>query len=625
MPSQPLRLLVYLFLIMLPLAVFWQVQNYDFVNYDDDQYVTENRQVQAGLTWKGVIWAFTTNHASNWHPLTWLSHMLDCQIYGLKPSGHHLTSILFHIVNTLLLFLLLERMTGAFWQSSLVAALFALHPLHVESVAWVAERKDVLSTFFWMLTMWAYVRYVESPGYTRYLLTLLCFALGLMAKPMLVTLPFVLVLIDYWPLGRFRLSGSGDIINRETRRPQHSYSEKSLLPVLKEKVPFFALAVVSSVVTLFAQQRGGAIRSLEVLPFNIRVTNAVISYASYIGKMIWPHKLAVLYPLSQSVPISQVLGAGLFLLCVSVFVILARQRFPYLIVGWLWYLGTLVPVIGLVQVGVQSMADRYTYIPLIGLFIMIAWSVPELVKRWGHRRHMLAVLTGMLLTALVIRTWLQARHWKNSFSLFKHTVSITADNWVAHNNLGAALDQQGRRKEAISHYYEALRIKPHYVEAHNNLGLALANQGSIKEAIGHFSEALKIRSDYAKAHNNLGLALANQGRPLDALDHFSKALQIEPNMAEAHNNLAVALMRQGRIKEAISHFSRALKIKPSYANAHYNLGLALAEQGRVEEAIHHYSQALQIKPDFTSARKKLTHALQKADQAAEPSNTVMQP
>ncbi len=385
-PIMRREILICLFLVLATLTVYWQVGNYEFVNFDDDKYIIENFHVQKGLTRDSVIWAFTATHVSNWHPLTWLSHMLDFQLYGLNPSGHHLTNVFFHLVNTLLLFLVLKLMTGALWRSGLVAALFAVHPLHVESVVWVAERKDVLSTLFWMLTLWAYLGYTKRPGVKRYLVILLAFALGLMAKPMLVTLPFVLLLLDYWPLKRIELGQSA--IGLPAASQPSTIANKpgaQAFRLLLEKTPMFVLAAVSSVVTFIVQKSGGAVGALETYPFKIRMANALLSYVIYLKKMIWPQNLAVFYPHpGQSLPMWQAAGAGLLLVVVSIAVIRAGRRYPYLPVGWLWYVGTLVPVIGLVQVGDQAMADRYTYVSLIGLFIVVAWGVPDVARSWRY-------------------------------------------------------------------------------------------------------------------------------------------------------------------------------------------------------------------------------------------------
>ena len=634
---------VCLFLVIVTLAVYWQVGNHEFVNYDDDQYVTENQHVQAGLTLKSITWAFTSTHASNWHPLTWLSHMLDCQIYGLNPGGHHFTSVFFHILNSILLFLIFKRMTGAFWKSAFVAALFALHPLHVESVAWVAERKDVLSTFFWMLTMGAYILYVENPGIKKYLLTALFFALGLMAKPMLITLPFVLLVLDYWPLSRFQVKNLDTAQHSEGKPQKDTKSKKRksrkrsaknaaqakkivksayqwslAYPLVWEKIPLFVLAAVSSIVTLFAQQR--AVGSLEAFPITARIFNAFVSYLSYIGKMILPNNLAVLYPHPGMPPVWQISGACLLLIFISFMAVKTVRRYPYFAVGWLWYLGTLVPVIGLVQVGSQAMADRYTYIPLTGIFIIIAWGIPGLIAGWQYKKEGLAGVSATLLSILMVITWFQLRHWNNTITLFKHAINVTENNSIAHNNLGNALKNQGSVSEAIKHYTEALRIRPNYAKAHNNLGNALKNQGKIPEAISHYYEALRINSDYAFAHYNLGNALKNQGKIPEAIKHYTEALRIRPNYAKAHNNLGNAFADQGKIPESISHYYEALRIKPDDADAYYNLGNALAGQGKLSAAVKHYKEALRINPDFTEASgniKKVSEILKKIDEAIQ--------
>ena len=601
-----LELLILLFLIAATFAVFWQVQNQEFVNYDDNVYITENPHVQSGLTRKSLAWAFTSTYASNWHPLTWLSHLLDCELYGLNPKWHHLTNLLFHVANTLLLFLVLKRMTGAHWRSAYVAAMFALHPLHVESVAWVAERKDVLSIFFWMLTMWAYSRYAERPSLNRYLLVFLSFALGLMAKSMLVTLPFVLLLMDYWPLRRLRFgqeAGDNRLKAQGSFIPLHKRSVP--LRLVLEKVPFIALAGVSSAVTLFAQQYGGAVTSLESLSLKVRIANALVSYVNYIWKMIWPEGLAVFYPHPGMLPMWQVAGAGLLLVCVSFLAIRTARSRPYMIVGWLWYLGTLVPVIGLIQVGVQAMADRYTYVTLIGLFIIIAWGVPDILARWRYGKIAIAISAGLTLSIFTILTSLQLQHWRNNMTLFKHALSVTTGNYLAHTNVGAVLVGQGRLDDGIAHYAKALHIKPNYALAHYNLAAALDRQGKLDEAIAHYTKAARIKPDYVKARCNLGVALARQGKLDEAIAHLAEALRIEPNLAEAHYNLGRALAMQGKPDEAIVHYTEVVKIKPNLAQAHYTLGVALVRQGRLDEGIRHLETAIKLKPGHQRYRRAL--------------------
>ncbi len=557
-----------LILAVTTLVVYWQVSNHGFIGLDDGVYVTENPYVRTGFTREGLIWSFGLFNSANWHPMTWLSHMLDCQVFGLNPGMHHLTSLLFHMANSILLFLVLRRMTGALWRSGFVAALFAFHPLHVESVAWVAERKDVLSTFFWMLTLWAYARYSEGPGPNRYLLVLIFFALGLMSKPMVVTLPFVLLLMDFWPLCRVQWGQSC-----EEGASGFQKSRVSLL--VWEKIPLFALTAVSCVVTVLSEQGGGAVRSLALYPLERRGATALVSYASYIGKMIWPHDLAFYSPYPGTIPVWEVAGAGVLLTGLSVLAVVVALSSPYVLVGWLWYIGTLVPVIGVVQVGDQPMADRYTYIPLIGLFILIAWGATELGARWRNSKGVLAMAAGVVLLCLIILARSQTRHWKDSISLFTHTINIAPDNYGAHNGLGLALEKSGRLQEAIDQYSRALRIEPLYADAHNNLGRVMASQGRLGVAIDHFRQALRLRPGWALVHYNLGVAKA----------------------------------RQRRFDEAVSHFSEAVKAKPDYVEAYNNLGIVLANQGKLDEAIRHFSKALSVRPQDTMARRNLEHAM----------------
>jgi tetratricopeptide (TPR) repeat protein len=541
------RLIVFIctLLVLTTCVVFWQVRNHDFTNFDDDRYITANQHVQAGVTREGILWAFSVNpdHASFWVPLTWLSFMLDFELYGLNPGGYHCTNLLLHLANIVLLFLVVNRMTGEVWKSAFVAALFALHPLHVESVAWVTERKDVLSTLFWMLTVLAYINYAAHPCFRSYLPITVTFALGLMAKPMVVTLPFVLLLLDYWPLERFQphlwLSS-----NHSPRSKSYSASERgmSILRLVLEKTPLFVLAAIVSVMTFLAQQSSGAAKSMAQYPLTDRIANAVVSYVRYIGKMIWPENLAAFYPHpGNSLPVWHITGAALLLISVSLVVMRSARRHPYFLVGWLWYLGTLVPVIGLVQSGDQAMADRFTYVPLIGLFIMITWGASELVKTWRHRGIILAVVASTVLLIFAICSALQVRYWKNDITLFTHALEVTDNNSLAHHNLGSALAIQGRYEEAIAHFVETLRISPNDAGTHYSLALALAKQGRLNEAIAHYSDALRIKPDYPEALNGLGVAFARQGRLKNAVAQFTAALQVNPDYAPARGNLDLAL------------------------------------------------------------------------------------
>ena len=607
--------LVYLLLIFATLAIFHQLPNHDFVNIDDDLFVYENTQVLKGFTTETVIWAFTNFSPDYWRPLSWLSHMLDCQLFGLRPGLHHLMNLLIHVANSVLLLFILRTMTGALWRSAFVATLFAIHPLHVESVAWVAERKDVLSAFFWFLTIWAYTRYAEQPGLRRYLLVLLFFGLGLMAKPMVVTLPFVLLLLDYWPLGRLQLQNVRTVSDLDIPKA-------SLFRLVWEKIPFFALSAATVVATLFATKAGGTLKSLEVFPLKIRIAGALVSYINYMVKMIWPFRLAVYYPHPEAIPIWQAGGAGLLLLVVSVMLVRAAGKRPYFVVGWLWYLVTLLPVIGLVQAGSQAMADRYTYIPLVGLFFLIAWAVPSLMEGWRHQRVVLAISTTILLLGLTVATMLQVRYWQNSITLFQHALKVTSGNHFAHNNLGVALAQDGRLDEAIYHYFQALRIKPGTADVHNNLGNALAAQGSVDRAVDHYYQALEIDSNNAKAHNNLGNLLANQGKTEEAINHYNEALRLKPDYVEVHYNLGTALAEQGRTEEAIDHVTEALRLMPYWAGAHNNLGVLLERRGRLDEAIDHYHEALRLDPDYGKARNNLERALRLREKSAWTLNPV---
>ncbi|MHC4220928.1 MAG: tetratricopeptide repeat protein, partial [Planctomycetota bacterium] len=474
-------LLICLVLAAATFAAFEQVRHNDFINFDDPRYVTENAHVKSGLTFKSVIWAFSSGYASNWHPVTWISHMVDYELFGMNASGHHMMNLLFHIVNSLLLFLVLKMMTNSLWPSAFVAASFALHSLHVESVAWISERKDVLSTLFWLLTMAAYVRYDRQRNIKNYLPIMVCLALGLMAKPMLVTLPFVLLLLDYWPLGRLQFMSQ----NKKSDSLNIGY-------LIAEKIPLFALAAMSSVITFLVQQSGGAVETLQHRPLNIRIGNAIISSLQYIIKMIWPSSLAPLYPhpgvniVWQHVLIAFIVLAGI----TAVVIKMSRSR-RYLAVGWLWYIGTLVPVIGIVQVGIQSMADRYAYVPLTGIFIMIAWLAAELSAEFRYRKIISGIAAVVVLTALLLCTRMQVRHWKNSISLFEHTLSVTKNNYSIHNNYGGSLCQKGDFETAIIHFKETLRIYPNHPNARYNLGLAFAMVGQNDQAILHLKKAIE--------------------------------------------------------------------------------------------------------------------------------------
>ncbi len=567
--------------------VFAPVVRHGFVNFDDPQYISENPFVTGGLSQRGISWAFTAGYAANWHPLTWISHMLDVQAFGLDAGAHHATNVVLHAASALLLFGLLHRVTGAPGRSWFVAALFAVHPLHVESVAWIAERKDVLSTLFWMLTIWAYVRYVSQPRAGRYLTVVVLFALGLMAKPMLVTLPFTLLLLDVWPLGRLPLR-------------------------VREKLPLLALTIASSVITFVVQQQAGAVKELVELPIGRRAANALVAYVAYIGKALWPGGLAAIYPYPESIASWRVGAALALLAAITALAFRARQRYPYVLVGWLWYLVTLVPVIGLIQVGSQPIADRYTYVPLIGLFIVVAWGVPDLLARWPWRFSVMRAAAVLVIAASAATARAQVRHWRNSVALWEHALAVTTANYRAEGNLGHALASEGRLDEAISHYTAAVRIHPGYAEAHNNLGLALATQGKIDEAIPHYTEAIRSMPDYFDAHGNLGAALAGRGRYADAINHFAIAVRLQPeqgrarqNLARAHYDFGRTLAEQGNVEQAIQQFLEGLRLEPTNADLHYDLGVMYARRGDLRAAAARFEEALRIDPNHQDARRAL--------------------
>ena len=568
------------------LAAYWPVLGYDFVDFDDNVYVTENQHVLKGLTLDGVKYAFSITEAdntSNWHPLTWLSHMLDCELFGQNAGLHHLTNLLIHTASAVVLLLVLVSMTGRTWSSAFVAAAFALHPLHVESVAWIAERKDVLSGFFWFLTMACYLRYTRASGKGNYILALVVFALGLMAKPMLVTLPFVLLLLDYWPLNRFELKPAVSRL-------------RTVRPFVVEKIPFFVLSAASCVVTYVAQKAGESVATMDYMPLRTRLANAAVSYVAYISKTVRPVGLAVFYPL-KDVLLWQAILAFFVLAVVTVAALLLIRRKRYFAVGWLWYVGTLVPVVGLVQVGNQRLADRYTYIPLIGLFMIAAWAVGDLCRRRPALRVVSGLTAMLLLAGMLAGTQNQLSYWKDSIPLFRRAIQVTENNSSIHYNLGRVLIGRGQPDEAINHYRRALQIDPDNAKTHSDLGAALTITGQLDEAINHCHRALQIDPAHVKAQSNLGVVFTITGQLDEAINHYRRALQIDPDHAKAHSNLGLVLTMTGQLDEAINHCRRALQIDPDDAKAHFLLGAALFETGQGDEAIHHYYQAHKLKPE----------------------------
>ena len=586
------------------LAVYGQVITHQFIDFDDDLSIRDNPMVKSGLTMKGIGWAFTTFHDSSWHPLTWLGHMVDSQIFGLNAGGHLLVNALIHVSNTLLLFLLLKRLTGASWRSAIVAALFALHPLHVESVAWAVERKDTLSTFFGLLSLLAYVRYTEAPSWKRYALVTLWLILGLMSKPMLVTWPFVFLLLDYWPLQRPRWQPANGL----------SRLAGASAPLIGEKLPLFCLAAVLAIVSRLAVSIAGT-RPLVDLPVLSRLSNGLVSYAKYLVLTIWPNDLAVYYPLSpEGVPLWQLAAAVVVLAGITGFAVWNATKRPYFIVGWLWFLGTMIPVIGFTPVGVGSaMADRYHYIPSIGLFVAIVFGLGDLATAWRIGRGPIAAVCALVLLILGLLAGIQVHRWRDSVTLFEHTLSVTSNNMLIQNQMGSVLNRQGKHAEAISHFAEALRIKPDYFHALANMGRVLWQQGKAKEAAGFYKRALMVRPDSAKAHWQLGLILSEQGENAEALQEFFKTVELAPNDFATRMDLGVMLMRQGNLSEATVQLEQAVRLKPDSAEAQNDLGVVLLKAGQPERSLPHFSAALRLKPDSVATQNNLKRAQNEID------------
>ena len=685
-----LPVLIGLILFAVTLALYLPVRGYDFINCDDPDYITSNPVVLGGLTWAGVKWAFAAPHVGNWIPVSWMTHMLDVQMFGPHAGGPHLVNALIHALNGALAFWLLWRLTGSLWRSAFVAALFALHPLRVESVAWVCERRDVLSAFFGLLTLMAYLKYVSSgacrvagaerrgagleargfPPELWYVLSLLLFALGLMSKAMIVTVPFLMLLLDYWPLGRLQLGGQAS--------PEAVGA--ALWPRVREKIPFFGLSAVFSVLTVWGQRALGAVPALESLPVPVRMENALVSYARYLAKELWPVNLALQYPYVGRWPFSLVLISLLLIIAISAWALRVRRRAPCVLVGWLWFLGALLPVIGLIQAGSQSMADRFTYLPSLGLFIIIAWGVPAILFQTSAARWACGALAGLVLLACAWRSHDQLSCWKNSGTVFGHAIAVTRDNWFARGCLGSYLVQQGQTEEAIAQFKAGLAISPHdagllaslagvladkkqqYAEAvvlyegslrsdpnradrrgkfaelltrmgqtegavvqyremlrlspsdadtYNKLGIALASQGKLEEAITNLQEAVQLGPGLAYAHCNLGNALSVQHKYAEALRQYGEALRLDPAYAYAHNNLAGAFEALDRLPDAERHYREAVRLQAGYVEAHLNLGSLLARSGRTNEAASEFQAALRLKPDSREAQQQLLKLAQK--------------
>jgi len=628
LPSvQPLKLAVIcLGLVVLVVWAFWPSVSNDFVNLDDPMYVSGNVHVLGGLTWPGIGWAFANLDGGFWHPLTWLSLMLDCQMFGLRAGGHHLVSLLLHATTTLVLFLAFRRLTGATWRSVAIAVLFALHPLHVESVAWVSDRKDVLAALFWMLALLMYAHYAQKPkakspasaGENQksvfhlpssgfYFLSLLFFACGLMSKATVLTLPFILLLLDWWPLRRFQ---------RSTLNPEPSPAWQSLT-LLLEKLPFLAAGVLAGLVSAYGQKHLGALPGVAQFPVGDRIANATLSFVRYLAQTFWPVDLAAYYPYPRAFPPWPVVGAALLGVIVSVLLLWGGRKRPYLAVGWLWYVVTLLPAIQLIQIGGQSRADRYTYVPLIGLFLLLVWGICDLTRRWRYQAISLSAAAILAVSLCLVLTRRQLGYWRDSETLFRHALAVTRDNSLAQGNLGVALMRQGRFDEAVSHLQEAVRLQPDDAYAHYNLGNALGRKGLSNEAIIEFQESIRLKPDSADAHNNLGNILLQKGRVDEAIVHFETALEIRPAFADAHNDLGGAFLQRGQLDEAAAQFRKALELNPGDALVLYNLGSALLKSGRVDQALAPFQQALDIRPDFAEAHSKLGIVLLQTGQVDE--------
>jgi protein O-mannosyl-transferase len=615
-------------LILLNLFVYASVRHFELVNWDDSTYVTENPTVLGGLSWSSAWWALTTGHSPYWHPMTWLSHLLDVTLFGTDAGAYHVTNLVLHTANTVLIFELFRRMTGQTGRSAFVAALFAAHPLHVESVAWIAERKDVLSTFFWALTVLAYVAYVRRPAWTRYAAMLVLYALALMSKPMVVTLPAVLLLLDVWPLRRVDIAGH----NTPWRR------------VIVEKIPLLALAMTTSVATVIVQHRVGAMAGFDALPWKVRAANATIGYVAYLWKTVWPTHLAAFYPLFAISP-ERVTGAALALAAITVATIAAHRRYPYLLVGWLWYVVTIAPVIGLLQAGEQGMADRFMYVPMIGILVMLAWGAYELGGRlMAHGLWLMTAGAVVIVAASAVAARAQVAHWSDSVALWEHATRVTPESYIAHENLGQALRERGRLEEAkasyeralthaparspgylavihnslgmvltregktseaLEHFAAAAQLNPGFAEAQSNLGNALAAAGRLPEAIAHYQEAVRLKPDYTEPRVGLGSAFLSQGNTADAIPQYREALRLDPNLAQAHNGLGGALAMTGHGDEAMAEFTEALRLKPDLATAHFNIALLLIKKGDVAEARRHLETALSIDPGYAPAQQAL--------------------
>ena len=627
------------FIILSIAAVYWQVSNHEFIAFDDGLYVTENVHIKKGFTAESIKWAFSFNNEEGfyWHPLVWGSHIIDYHLFGLNSAAHHLVNVLFHIINAIMLFVMLRLMTGSLWRSAFVASLFALHPVNVDTVAWVAERKNLLSTFFWLLTMISYLYYTKKMVISRYLLMVTVFALGLMVKPMLVTLPCVLLLMDYWPLRRIALSVKADV-SPGMPTPiaiQNLPSSR----VLWEKVPMLALSVIVIFIASASLDSANFIITTAQIPMSLRLENIAVTFPAYIGKMLFPFNLAIYYPFPSFIPTLHVFAGSMILTAITIFAISTRKKYPYVITGWLWFLGTLMPVSGLIQGGLwPEMADRWAYIPFVGLFIIVAWGAADLCEKWPTFKIWTVSAAAVVLITLFAITWHQLGYWQNNITLFKHAAAVTSDNHVAHSNLalsynrkkdynnalrhaaeslrimpnpkaymnmGNALEKQGKLEESLQSYYAAIRLKPNDMEAYGIVSYVLRNMGNYDKAVEVLNKAIRIRPDFAPTYNYMGIALAEQGKTDEAMKSFAMALEKKPDYDDPHINIGNVLYKQDDLDEAIAEYGIAIQLNPDNAKGHNNMGTALIRKGSFDKAAWHLNQALKLQPDMNDAREKL--------------------
>ena len=602
------KLLIYIGLAAITFAAYEPTLYNSFVNYDDPLYITENPRIVVGITLDSVIWAFTQPQSYMWHPLTTLSHMLDCQLFGLNAHWHHFVSLLFHITNALLVFFVFTNLTGAIWPSAFIAAVFALHPMQVESVAWAAERKTVLSGLFWFLTISVYIWYAKRPAIGRYTLLLVVFGLCIMTKPIVVTLPFALLLLDYWPLERLRYNTMPDKqgANNRKQKTEDAFPKLSAGRLIIEKIPLIALSAVLSVITFFAQAKSNVIIDINALTLEDRVANAFLSYTRYIGKLFWPRNLVVFYPFDiDRFKFWQIAMCVVLFLVITGLVIYFGRTHKYLLVGWFWFVGTLVPAIGLVQVGLQALADRYAYISYIGLFVIIAWGLPELLSKWPQRKIALSMSMVIALTTLGICTHTQAGYWRNSYTLFSHVAEVSQNNYIAYNYLGAALNSMGRYQDAIEAYKQAIKINPYFADPFVGLGITYDKLGSWQNEVEAYKQAIKLKPGYANAYYNLGVAYKDLGRLEDAMEAYKQTIKFNPDYAEAYNNLGVTYYQLGRYQDAIEAYKQAIKIKPDFAVAHYALGIAYLVTGNKNLSLEEYKILKTLDADKTNELFKL--------------------